>query len=72
MNPPNRFTISCDDCVRRSTTDCSECVVTFVLDADGELRPESDALVIDMADARVLSWMRDAGLIPDLRYDRVG
>lgn len=71
MNLPNRLTISCDDCTRR-TLDCRDCVVTSVLDADGEVRADSDALVIDLADARVIGWMNRAGLLPDLRFDQAG
>ena len=57
--------ISCDDCVMQGTTTCDDCVVTFICNRDSD-----DAVVIDVADARAVRLLGDAGLVPHLRQVR--
>ena len=56
--------ISCGDCVRRSTPDCEDCLVSFVL---GDT---PDELVLTRGDAEVVALFNAEGLIPRLRYQR--
>jgi len=56
--------ISCDECVRRSTPDCADCLVTFVLgEKPGELSLSSH-------EADVVQLFTDEGLLPSLRFHR--
>lgn len=65
MRQDIEVSISCNDCIRRSTPDCSDCLVSFVL---GE---EPDALVLSEADAHVVQLFTAEGLVPTLKFDRV-
>lgn len=56
------FSISCNDCVRRGTADCSDCLVSYVI---GEL---PDALFMTSDEAEVVALFTDQGLIPRLKY----
>jgi len=56
------LSISCTDCVRRSTPDCHDCLVTFVLGGP----PEVLELSPNMADVAVL--LGAEGMIPRLKY----
>jgi hypothetical protein len=56
-------TIDCDECRLEGTSACDECVVTFLLGAE-----RSTAVVIDMAEARAVRLLGDAGLVPTLRH----
>ena len=58
-----RLTIDCDECRLEGTGACDECVVTFLLGAE-----RSTAVVIDMAEARAVRMLGDAGLVPSLRH----
>lgn len=58
------LSISCADCVRRSTPDCSDCLVSFVLGGE----PSSLALTAEMADVAVL--LNAQGMIPRLKFHR--
>ena len=62
MGQEFEITISCEACVRRSTPDCAECLVSFVL----EETPEE--LTISEADARVFDLFSAQGLLPSLKY----
>jgi hypothetical protein len=57
------LTISCDDCTMQGSSACADCVVTFLCD-----REPNDAVVIDVAEARALRLLSDAGLVPQLRH----
>ena len=59
------FTISCGDCAMRQSDVCGDCVVTFICD-----REPDDAVVIDVAEARAVRLLTDAGLLPGLRHAR--
>lgn len=54
--------ISCSECVRRSTPDCQDCLVTFVL---GET---PDQLEMNSEDAHIIELFNAEGLLPRLRY----
>jgi hypothetical protein len=57
-------TIECDRCVRRDTSACAGCLVSFVLD-----REPGDAVIIDANEARALRVLSDAGLVPASRFE---
>jgi hypothetical protein len=57
------ITIDCDECAMQHTTACADCVVTFLCD-----RPEGAAVVLQLAEARALRVLADAGLAPALRH----
>jgi hypothetical protein len=58
-----RITIDCDECVMQHTAACDECVVTFVCG-----RAPDEAVVFDLAQARAVRLLSDAGLVPGLRH----
>lgn len=55
--------ISCDDCIMQATSACEECVVTFICG-----RMPEEAVVIDVAEARAVRLLGEAGLVPPLRH----
>ena len=59
------LTIDCDECELRATTACDDCVVTFLCG-----REAGDAVVIDVAEARAVRLLGQAGLVPGLRHAR--
>lgn len=59
---PTTVTISCDTCIMRSSTHCSDCVVTFMCERDG------GAVVLDLAELRAVRLLGAAGLVPTLRH----
>jgi hypothetical protein len=61
--PKESIVISCDDCTMQGTSACEDCVVTFLCNRDAH-----DAVVIDVAEARALRRLSDAGLVPELRH----
>jgi hypothetical protein len=61
------LTIDCDECTLQLTDACDDCVVTFLHGAD-----RSTAVVIDMAEARAVRLLGDAGLVPALRHAAKG
>ncbi len=63
MDQPDAFTIDCQDCVMRDTDACGDCVVSFVC---GPTR----AVVFDLAEARAVRLLADAGLVAPLRHRR--
>ena len=70
INDGDVFTISCDDCVMRATSACSDCVVTFLLDEGaGRERAPTNALAdLDREQARVVQLFGRAGMVPRLRH----
>jgi len=54
--------ISCDDCLMQRTSACDDCVVTFICG-----REPDEAVVIDVAEARAVRLLGEAGLVPRLR-----
>ena len=57
--------IDCADCTARCTAACDDCVVSFIVN-----REPGDALVVDVAEARAVRLLADAGLLPGLRHQR--
>ena len=64
MTKEIELSISCNDCVRRSTPDCSDCLVSFVL---GEM---PDELVMTAKEAEVVQLFTAEGLLPTLKFHR--
>ncbi|MDE3044672.1 MAG: hypothetical protein KGJ10_07580 [Acidobacteriota bacterium] len=62
MSDELEVSISCGSCVRRSTPDCADCLVSFVL---GET---PDELTLTHDEAKVLALFSNEGLVPSLRY----
>ena len=59
------LTIDCDECSLRDTSSCDDCVVTFLCG-----RAPDEAVVIDVAEARAVRLLGQAGLVPTLRHVR--
>jgi hypothetical protein len=55
--------ISCETCVMRASAACGDCIVSFIVE-----REPGDAVVIDVAEARAMRALADAGLVPELRH----
>ena len=53
--------IDCDACEHRGTDQCTDCVVSFILDR------EDGAVVVDAEEARALRSLGEVGLVPLLR-----
>ncbi len=56
------LSISCNECVRRGTPDCADCLVTYVL---GDT---PDELVMTSHDADVVQLLTNQGMIPRLKF----
>ena len=59
------LTIDCGDCSLEGTAACDDCVVTFLCG-----REPDEAVVIDVAEARAVRLLGQAGLVPALRHRR--
>jgi hypothetical protein len=59
------LTIDCAECSFEGTTACDDCVVSFLLGREPE-----QAVVIDVAEARAVRLLGQAGLVPALRHVR--
>jgi hypothetical protein len=59
------LTISCDDCAMQLTDACDDCLVTHICG-----RQPDEAVVIDVAQARAVRLLSQAGLVPALRHVR--
>ena len=59
------LTIDCAECILEGTTSCDDCVVTFLLGHEAD-----EAVVIDVAEARAVRLLGQAGLVPSLRHVR--
>jgi hypothetical protein len=57
--------IDCDDCAMQGTECCADCLVTFICSRD-----PGEAVVVDVAEARALRLLSDAGLLPASRHIR--
>jgi hypothetical protein len=60
------MTISCDDCTRRNSAACGDCVVTFLLGRDAD-----EAVVFDVAEERAIRLLSTAGMVPALRHQHI-
>jgi hypothetical protein len=61
------LSISCESCTRQDTTACEDCVVSFLL---GPPERHEEAVIVDVLEARAIRMLHDAGLLPDLRFQR--
>jgi hypothetical protein len=59
------LTIDCATCSLEGTEACGDCVVTFLCG-----REPDEAVVIDVAEARAVRLLGQAGLVPSLRHRR--
>ena len=59
------LTIDCGECTLEGTAACDDCVVTFLCG-----REPDEAIVIDVAEARAVRLLGQAGLVPALRHNR--
>jgi hypothetical protein len=59
------LTIDCASCSLEGTDACRDCVVTFLCG-----REPDEAVVIDVAEARAVRLLGQAGLVPELRHRR--
>ena len=57
--------IDCDECVLQATDACGDCVITFLCGEEA-----SSPVVVDLAEARAMRLLDDAGLAPPLRHSR--
>jgi hypothetical protein len=57
--------IDCDDCAMQGTDCCADCLVTFLCS-----REPGEAVVVDVAEARALRMLSEAGLLPASRHVR--
>jgi hypothetical protein len=62
---PEPLVIDCDRCTLQATEACHDCIVTFLCGIDAE-RP----VVVDLAEARAMRLLGEAGLAPPLRHVR--
>lgn len=58
--------VSCDDCVRRGTPDCSDCLVSFVF---GEVPEE---LELTSQESEIVQLLSREGMLPRLRFHSSG
>jgi hypothetical protein len=61
MDEPDPLRIDCDACAHQGTSQCDDCVVSFLLDR------EEGAVVVDAEEARALRSLGEAGLVPLLQ-----
>jgi hypothetical protein len=61
MNEHEPVRIDCDACAHQGTSQCDDCVVSFLLDR------EDGAIVVDAEEARALRSLGQAGLVPLLQ-----
>ena len=67
---PTSVVIDCATCVMFESAHCAECMVTYLC-SDQPLaaaRPESTAVVFDLAELRAMKMLADVGLVPTLRH----
>ena len=61
--PSEPLSIDCDECILQHTDACGDCIVTFLCGVETE-RP----VVVNLAEARAMRALGDAGLAPPLRH----
>jgi len=62
MKDSIEISISCNDCVRRSTPDCADCLVSFVMGGPPQ------ALELTEGDAEVIQLFTSQGMMPRLKF----
>lgn len=58
------FTIDCDTCSLQHSRACDDCIVTFLC---GPI-DRTSGVIVNLAEARALRTLGDAGLAPPLRH----
>jgi len=61
--PERSFVIDCDTCALQHSAACADCVMSYLCGPADE-RP----VVVDLAEARAMRVLGDAGLAPPLRH----
>jgi hypothetical protein len=61
MSEHEPLRIECRSCIHDGTSQCDDCVVSFLLDRD------QDTVVVDAEEARALRRLGEAGLVPLLK-----
>lgn len=61
--PPTALSIDCDECALQFTSACEDCVVTFLCGLEA-----AAPVVVDLAEARAMRLLGEAGLAPPLRH----
>lgn len=61
--PPEPLRIDCDECALQHTAACEDCIMTFLCGAEAE-----QLVVVDLAEARAMRVLGEAGLAPPLRH----
>ena len=61
MSEHEPLRIECRSCIHDGTSQCDDCVVSFLLDRD------QGAVVVDAEEARALRRLGEAGLVPLLK-----
>lgn len=64
IDQPHAFTIDCDTCSLQHSSACDDCIVTFLC---GPV-DSTAGVVVNLAEARALRTLGDAGLAPPLRH----
>lgn len=57
--------IDCDECILQDTEACGDCVISFLCGTDADA-----PVVVDLAEARAMRLLDEAGLAPPLRHRR--
>lgn len=55
--------IDCDECTLQHTEACADCIVTFLCGVEADV-----PVVVDLAEARAMRLLGEAGLAPPLRH----
>lgn len=59
------ISISCEECSLEHTSACEDCVVSFLLGPE-----EQEAVIVDVMEARAMRLLQQAGLLPELRFEK--
>lgn len=62
MSSGIELSISCNDCIRRGTPDCADCLVSFVVGGT------PDELIMTAAEADVVQLFTAQGMLPRLKF----
>ena len=60
---PDPLRIDCDECILQDTAACGDCIVTFLCGLEAD-----QPVVVDMAEARAIRLLDEAGLAPPIRF----
>ena len=64
-HPDAVLRIDCDECALQCTDACEDCIITFLCGTEA-----SSPVVVDLAEARAMRLLDNAGLAPPLRHVR--